>query len=966
MSFTAPIALLLLLLIPPVIWIGRPRFAYRRRRDVTSLILRTLIMLLLILALAGVQSHRMADKLAVVFLVDASDSMGSSAQTEQLQYIRDALSVMPPQDEAAVIVFGGNAAVERVMSTVRDLPQIRSTINSGNTDIEESINLGLALFPADAARRMVILSDGLPTVGDAERAARRAAATQVEISYILFEREREPDVQLTDVRVPPIITEGQSFDLSITVEAETPTPAEVIVQAGGAIIASQNVDLRAGINNFTLTMLSGSVGFQDFRVTVNPLADGFYQNNELSAFSRVIGAPRVLVISQNAQEVQHLMNALNTLGIETERRAPNGLPIGIAPLQSYSAVILANVPASQISISRMRSLQTYVRDLGGGLVVIGGEDSYAPGGYFRTPLEETLPLNMQITDQQRLPQLTLLYVIDRSGSMTMVSPSGVTNIDLAKEAIIRSIEFLQPTDNAGVISFDADAYWVAPLQPVFDRTALQNLVMGLQAGGGTDIHVGMRLAAETLRNDPAERKHIILLTDGGASDSGLVELTRSLYEEFDVTTSVISIGVQNPGFLEEMARAGGGNYHITNTVEAIPTIFTQEAVLATRAYIIEEAFTPLLGSPSPILDGITSAPPLLGYVATSPKQTAQVLLYAPEPNADPILASWQYGLGRAVAFTSDASARWASNWVTWSEYARFWNQVVQWTIIEGGDANLETRVIMEGETARLVVDAINEGGFVNNLLLQASVVDPQLGARLIDLQQVAPGRYEAVFTPEREGAYFMQVVGAGTSGEGEVIDYRQRAGWVMSYSPEYLIRPETSGDNLLVSLAGMTNGHDFANAAATIFDHDLVGQEALTPLAPWLILLSILVLPLDIAVRRLIITGSDLARVRAAFARPVVAQSSGRFASLKDAKLRAQEQTQATKMDAPQSAPSTVINPPIPTHLSPQPTIESPKQPTTQSPQPTQLAPRPTTPSDQGGNIAGKLLQKKRQNRIDD
>ncbi|MCS7070151.1 MAG: VWA domain-containing protein, partial [Anaerolinea sp.] len=710
---------------------------------------------------------RPVDRLAVVFLVDASDSVGGAARAAQLAFINDAVAALQPDDQAAVVAFGGDALTERPLTPARafgSLTALRSTPAAGSTDLEEAINLGLALLPADAGRRIVILSDGEQTTGDALRAARRAAASGVAISYARFQRERTPEIQLAEVRAPASVSAGQTFDLDLTVNADQDGPASIRIFADGALLIAQPVDLRAGSNRFALALQAGETGFSDFRVQVDPVAgaaDGFFQNNSLAAFSRVIGPPRALIVRVDPDETRYLAEALRASGLIVDETAPDGLPLGLAALEAYDTVVLANVPAVALSEGRMALLQTYVRDLGGGLVVTGGPESYAPGGYFETPLEAMLPVEMQIRDQQRLPQLTIVYVIDRSGSMQVVGPSGVENIELAKEAIIRSIAFLQPTDRAGVVSFDTDGYWIAEIQPVLDRVGLQALVGTLRASGGTDILAGMRLAGTALQTDPSTRKHIILLTDGGAPESGLVALTGALREQAGITTSVIAIGGSPTGFLADMAEAGGGNYHPVEVVAQIPTIFTQEAVLATRAYIVEAPFTPAFAAPSPILDGIDALPTLRGYVAAAPRAAAQTLLTSGAPYNDPILAAWQYGLGRAVAFTSDVTARWAADWVTWADFARFWDQAVRWTIVEGADASLETRVEAQGDSARLIVDARDDaGGFLNGLTLTASLIDPDLTTETLALVQTAPGIYEAPFTPRAEGAYFIGVSGA--------------------------------------------------------------------------------------------------------------------------------------------------------------------------------------------------------------
>jgi uncharacterized membrane protein len=892
MSFSTPLALVLLVCIPFVLYLGWPRQRFRRSRDVLSLVLRTTIMLLLILALAGIQLVRSADRLAVVFLVDVSDSMGQTAQEFALDYVRESLTSLAPDDEAGLILFGTNALVERPLSNLRDLGTILSIPPTGNTDIEEAIRLAMGILPTDAARRIMILSDGRSTIGDAESAAELAAATGIEISYVTFTRETAPEVQVTGFEAPSTVNAGQDFDLTISIESEAATSATITVLASGEVIKRQDVELRSGTTNLTLPLTGGGAGFKDFQVQVEPAGnDGFYQNNQLSTFSRVIGPPRALLLYNSEEEIRYLQPALEQAGLTVDAMQPNELPIGLVALAQYDTIVMANVPATPLPQERMEAIPSFVRDRGGGLVVIGGPNAYAPGGYFQTPLEETLPLNMQVKDQQRLPRLTIAYVIDRSGSMGAVGTSGVENIELAKEAIIRSIDFLQPTDRAGVVSFDSQGYWIANIQDVQDRLALQRLVASLRTGGGTDILAGMNLVAQDIINDPADRKHIILLTDGGANPAGLVELSERLNTENGITTSVIAIGAGAASFLAEMAEAGGGNYHAVDIVEQIPLIFAQETVLATRSYILENSFVPSLSATSPIMNGITSAPPLLGYVATSAKQTAEVILRGPEPYQDPILASWQYGLGRSVAFTSDATARWGANWVSWGEYVRFWDQTVRWTITQGTTGNVETRVVMEGEQARLVVDARDDdGAFLNGLNLQLSVVDPLSQSGLSPLRQVAPGRYEATFKPENEGAYILHVNGIGND-TTTTID--QTTGWVMSYSSEYDVGNAGDGEALLSSLATLTGGRSLQDEPSQVFAHNLAAQAAATPIWPWFMLFALLLLPFDIAVRRLIVTRSDWQRLRRyVFGRGAAEATSERISNLLGAKERGRQRAE--------------------------------------------------------------------------
>ncbi len=911
MTFGLPAALLLLLVLPPVWYIGRPRHAFRRRRDEASRLLRTLILLLLILALAGLQVVRPVERLAVIFLVDASDSMGPAARAAQLDYLQQAVAARPVDDLWGVVVFGETVSIDQPLTALPAVAPIRSAVLPGQTALAEALQAALSLFPADTVRRIVLLSDGQETVGNARTRAQFAAAAGVEISYVPFRRPPLPDVRVTTLEAPARVIEGQEFDLSVTIEAGAATPATLLIFAGGRLVSETALQLQPGSNGYTLLQTAQDSGFLDFSARVVVPQDGISQNNDLAAFTQVIGAPRVLLVAASLDDIVHLRPALTAAGFAVDVRTPASLPPDTGLLADYQSIVLVNTPATALSGEQMLRLQSYVRDLGGGLVVIGGPQAYGPGGYYQTPLADTLPLDMQIRDQQRMPQLTIAYLIDRSGSMAATDASGIPNLELAKRAIGLSIDFLQPTDRVGIGSFDTGGAWVVPVQPVADRRELQRLVGTLRPGGGTDILAGMRLVERDLVGDPSQRKHIMLLTDGGSSALGLVELAQQLHDDYDITTSVIAVGARPPAFLAQMATAGGGNYHPVQDISQIPNIFALETALATRTYISEGTFSLVQTAASPILNGLPALPPLRGYVVTGAKSTAQVVLRGPAPFNDPLLAQWQYGLGRAVAFTSDATARWAADWVTWADYARFWSQAVGWTITTGAQTALETRVVMQEGRARLVVDARTpDGAFLNNLALQVRLLTPQNAARTLALAQVAPGRYEAEFTPEGEGAYFLAL--SGQSADPAAPPLREVNGWVMGYSAEY--RQAEPNLALLADLATLTGGRDLSADPAAAFARTAALRTAATPVMPWLLLLAALLLPLDIAVRRLIITRSDWQRLRQALGRGASAspEHTERLATLKDVRNRARERTAGVAGDNPAPGPATPERPPAP------------------------------------------------------
>jgi hypothetical protein len=526
---------------------------------------------------------------------------------------------------------------------------------------------------------------------------------------------------------------------------------------------------------------------------------------------------------------------------------------------------------------------------------------------------------MQIKDPLRRPDVTMLFIIDHSGSMADAS-GGVAKLELAKEAAIRSLDLLFPTDRVGVIAFDDTAQWVAPVTDLDEPERLKNAIASLRPGGGTDILAGVQAAAEALPDDPGQVKHVILLTDGGADPTGIPELIRQMNEEHGITLSAVGVGRDAAPFLPELANVGQGRYHFTADPSTIPSIFTEETSLATRSYLIEETFFPELAAPSPILDGITEMPPLHGYVGTSPKATARTILVSHQD--DPLLAAWQYGLGKAVVFTSDATGRWASEWLAWPGFTTFWSQAVRYALRQPSAGLLEAQVELDGETARLVVNAQTASGeYLNHYDLSARLVEPSGATRTLALEQVASGRYEAEFIPGEPGAYLIGLSGQPAERGEETVEgpaagpLVETAGWVLSYSPEY--RRLEGDPGALARLAALANGRLAPDSPAEAFSHDFQAARSRRPVWPWLLALAAILLPVDIAVRRLVVTPAELrraagragaamrARFRALFLGEPLAegpapQRSRRMEALLDARKRAASQREGA---APRNTP---------------------------------------------------------------
>ncbi len=914
MAFQYPLALILLLLLVPIVWIGRPARGYGRGRELAALILRIVIVVLLVLAAAGLELRQANDALAVVFLVDVSDSMPEESRSAARTFIEEALEAMRPDDQAAVILFGAEALVERTMSPDQKLAAFSSVPDTSQTDYAEAVRLAMALYPPDSVHRMVLLSDGRQTTGDAAAAARLSVESGVEFLVVpLADPAETQEVTLLDVNLPARLIAGESFYLKLTVHAREPTTIFMRIFAGGTIAFEGTADLEAGSQDFRIPLAAGEPGFSPYTVQISASIDEHVQNNRLTAFTHIEGPPKVLVVAPEPgekmpfseetrpDEAFHLVGALEASGFTVDTVRPNGLPFELALLSEYASVVLVDVPARQLSNRQMDALQSYVRDLGGGLLAVGGPTSFGVGGYFRTPLEETLPVDMEIKDQERRPGLTMVFIIDRSGSMGD-SSTGVAKLELAKEAAIRSVELLFPGDKVGVIAFDDAATWVVPITELNDPDAVTYEIERIGLGGGTDILAGLRAMANELPSDDAQVKHVILLTDGGASPIGIPNLVEEMFTQHGITLTTVGVGSDAAPFLEDIALIGGGRYHFTDRPEAIPSIFTEETTLASRSYIVEESFFPALASRSTILTRISSVPPLHGYVAATAKSSAQTILVSGMD--DPILAAWQYGLGKALAWTSDASSRWARDWVNWENFQTFWAQAVRYTVSDQQKSPLHVLVEPRGEQAVITVDAVSENGrFLNGYAFSANVVFPNGDVQTIHLSQVEPGRYEAAFKPGDEGAYLLRLDGLDARGENALSAI---AGWVRAYSPEY--RHLIDDPDFLSRLADFAGGRLLTvNDAGIIYSNPSLRAAAGRPLWPELVTAGLLLLPFDIGVRRLALEKRDFVRawhrISAVFVlsrAPAEAQATrpDRISNLLRAKDRA-EQRRVSDKDPP-------------------------------------------------------------------
>lgn len=855
---------LVLLLLPPclavVYLLWRTSRAYMppvRRR--VSLGLRLALMAGLVLTLANPLMQLRAEELAVALLLDRSDSITPSARAEQERWVAQALESKGLQDQVAVITFGEAATLERTLSTDTQPPRLgrTDTVQGARTNIASAIRAGVAALPPSAARRLVVLSDGRENLERAEPAAALAAAAGVQVMAVPLSASSGPEVLLRQLDAPSQLREGERFSVTVQVDATVPSLATLHVLVDGALAATQEVELASGTNRFPLVLEPLSAGHHLLRVQVVPEVDTLPQNNSAGALVVVTGPASVLIVEGAPGEGQYLADALRTNGLNVDLRSPASAPLELGALRGYTSVVLANVPASDLGPGQLQALKSYVQSYGGGLVVAGGERAFGPGGYARTPLEEMLPVRMDLRGQSVSASVALMLVMDTSGSMGG-GPGGASKMDLAKEAAIAAAELLGEYDQIGIVAFEDTPRWV--LQPAFasDLGVIQSAIADMQPGGGTEIFPALKMAYEGLAPLDAKVKHIILLTDGQAPQGDYPGLTQQM-RDASISLSTIAIGSDADfTLLDTLARLGNGRYYEGNDPFDLPRLVVKETQQVQRAAIVEEELTPLMISANPALEGIDmrQAPPLRGYVATTLKDNTSRLLISPKRPSDTLLSEWQFGLGRVMAWTSDVRNKWAARWLEWPEFGRFWAQVVKRTARPLEDPNRQVSVALDGNRARVRLDAQTgveaaERRYLNFLPTTATVIDPRGAEQQLALPQVAPGRYEASVPVQDDGVYVLQV--QQTEPDGTLVN--QSSGFVVPYSPEY--RASGVDETLLAALAKRTGGA-LIREPAQAFVRDLPAVGAPRPLWPLLLVLTALLLVADVGVRRVRVSGPEL------------------------------------------------------------------------------------------------------------
>ncbi len=670
---------------------------------------RFLALAFLLLALCRPFFTRATEDVHVTFLLDVSESVDPAEMRRGLGEVRRSVDSLGAGDSWSLFLFARELRRSDPEAAEKFIAECEA--GRGDADFRASTDLPGALagvrfdLPANKGRRVVVLSDGLleaPLAG----AADRLAAEKTDLRFVRLGSLDQPEAAVALIEAgTPVAFEGEIVRFTVKLVSNRDMPAKLRLTHRGVAVAEQAVQLSAaGETTCHAEVRMVTSGDTVWQAELVPQDDWFPANNRLSMTLPVRGQPRILAIHEKPAQMRPFERLMREQDVSLETRGARGLPESFEEILAFDAILLADVPATALSPRQMSSLKRYVTDFGGGLIMVGSENSFGIGGYFKTPVEEVLPLVSRFEKEKEKPSLAMVLVIDKSGSMAGQPMA------LARQAARSAAELLGNQDQIAVIAFDHAPQLVLDLTPASNRGQIAAAIDSIAEAGGTDLQPAMVQARDILRGAAAKLKHVIALTDGQTNPSNLVELSREMADSGMTVSTVAMGGGAAGGLLAAMADAGRGRYYETDAPENVPQIFTRETMQASRSAIKEDLYEPAGVTEHPVMSGFESAafPPVLGYVMAKPKPTSQVLLAV--EGGDPLLAVGRFGLGTGVAFTADLTERWGSEWLAWQGCGKFWAQVFRGALRKEESVGIESRTRFDGGRWTVDVRATDEAG----------------------------------------------------------------------------------------------------------------------------------------------------------------------------------------------------------------------------------------------------------------
>lgn len=756
-----PIVLLLIpLILFLLVFVSRRSYAnMSRNKLIWTLALRSVAVSLVVLALAGPAVPMTTDRINLLFVVDRSMSIDDDNYMLISRYIAEAQKQLGQGDRVGLMFVDRYVSIEQPLepNPARDITALTAGLSTNEgTALAAAADLAVGLMPSDGANRLVIFSDFNETHGSIQDSIGRLIERGIEVYAVpLYSDSNE--VLVRDLNAPEYVSKMETYQVSAIVESQEETEALIRLYRDGVIISETEVNLAPGLSRYDYHDVAFEEGLVSYKIEVIAHNDRLRQNNAAESFVLVKKGVSVLFVhSATTGGDDYVTQILAESGFKVDKVPHHELRSSPFALAQYDAVFINDVSAYELGFNFMRSLKAYVEDLGGGLVVAGGPHSFGMGTYRNTLLEDVLPVTSDVRRQELSRRIALIIVLDRSGSMG--SGAGVSKLEIAKEAAIEAMQMLHPEDDFGLLAFDTDYSWVVPFGKLGQSEGKERLIRSLQASGGTNLPRATAAALEIIKDSERDIRHLIVLSDG--QTTGSVDDIISTAVDLDISVSTVAIGSgANTALLSEIAYQTGGVYYIADNPFDIPSIVLKDTVSVARSSVVEESFSAVPVTSSPVIDTIdwSAAPMLDGYVATTAKPFAEVLLGG-KYLGDPLLAVARFGSGKSAAFTSDIGGIWSSEWASWEGASVLWRQLMRWVRSNLTDFPYGVTTHIREGRLKVVVDAVDEEGrFINNLSMRSLLLTPGGTNQEVPLVQSAPGRYEATFTLEQTGAHVLQV-----------------------------------------------------------------------------------------------------------------------------------------------------------------------------------------------------------------
>ena len=907
LMFVVPAAFWLMLVTPWIWWLHvTGGGGMGRARGLVALWTRLALIGLFVMLLAEPRAVRTSNVLAVMYTVDISDSVGrdsgeTSAQDEALRFVADTMSRKPEGDQAGLVVFGRNSAVELPPAETTPLEEgilLNSLVDRDATNLEQSLSLSAAMLPEENRGRIVLVSDGTETLGDLRGILDELKTRGIAVDVMPVQYRYDTEVWVERLELPRNVKLGETYEADVVLSSLKDGNGRLVLAENGKTISEREIRFPAGKSRYTFPIYLRTAGYYEYSATivVNPEADSWKENNTVLDYLFVEGEGKVLVVTDpkgNPADHQSLVRAIREGKGAVEIRTAYEFPRDALSLMSYDVVIFVNVGIDAFDVVQLGAVKDAVENLGVGFLMVGGANSFGPGGYRKTVIEEILPVEMDITKKKVLPKGALAIVLH-----TCEFPEGNT---WGKRITKQAIKVLQPQDEVGVLVYGSNGeQWLFELTPKREYPSLVKKINGAVIGDMPSFARTMQMGFAGLKKSDASVKHMIIISDGDPQPP----LPR-LLEDFtrnQITISTISIfphGGREGQIMRQIAATTKGRYYFPSDPSLLPSIFIKESNTLKRTMIQNKTVEPTVGFPSPILKGLDNLPPLHGYVLTTAKTRAETILQVKPPSdktdadeIDPLLVTFKKGLGTTAAFTSDLSGNWGKDWVGWEKFRSFVQQLVTRISRVHRQGNLRLWSYTEGGRGTVVVEDFHRDAAPLNVV--AVVGGPHDRTESLTLKQVGPTRYQASFPLWGKGRYQVRA-----SGEGDGRKELAHGGLIVSYSPEYL--KFHSNPLVLQEIVERTGGRMLSAGAtpADIFNRREPKTSSREVFDWFLVALACLV-PLDVAVRRVQIDPAILI----AWLRPRQAATTETMGNL----LR-RKQAVGSQLDAHRNAP-----PMTPTH----------------------------------------------------